>query len=488
MTECDVQRSATPGLTATGATRGAGGGLRIKLAIVVIVALVMSTLILLHVQGVNGPWYWKWSWRRLGFWPLYPLMALASTPFWVAQWMYARRPDRARRAVAMLMLATLALELAAIACQPPGGLTRLRLIIESAVNTSYYTAATFLKDLAPADWLAVFPQVLPDLMIHAKYKPPGLILFYYVLIRLFGVGPTAALIGGLIIAAAATLTVVATYRLVRYFGGRDDAAFCAASFMAMTPSLVLFLAQFDQVYPALAALLMLTWAVALERRRVTLAIAFGALLASALFLSYIFLVCGVFLAAFTLLFMYDHGRRGVWRAVTYSAIAVVTIVLLYLMLAAATYYDPIETTRVITELQMADLIPLERPFPRHILFDLIDFALGSGWISVVLAAFYLAHARGHVVRLFGQARAQRLVFLALLQIAVVACAALLPGETARLWMLMLPLLMAPVGLELARWPMRYRVVVYACLWLVLVATCQNMTFIYMGPELDGPRH
>src|SRR5688500_10290765 len=133
----------------------------------------------------------------------------------------------------MLMLATLALELAAIACQPPGGLTRLRLIIESAVNTSYYTAATFLKDLAPADWLAVFPQVLPDLMIHAKYKPPGLILFYYVLIRIFGVGPTAALIGGLVIAALATLTVAATYRLVRYFGGRADAAFCAASFMAM---------------------------------------------------------------------------------------------------------------------------------------------------------------------------------------------------------------------------------------------------------------
>ena len=62
----------------------------------------------------------------------------------------------------MLMVATLALELAAIACQPPVGLMRLRLIIESAVNTSYYTAATFLKDLSPAGLDgAVFPQVLP---------------------------------------------------------------------------------------------------------------------------------------------------------------------------------------------------------------------------------------------------------------------------------------------------------------------------------------
>jgi hypothetical protein len=242
------------------------------------------------------------------------------------------------------------------------------------------------------------------------------------------------------------------------------------------------------VYPALAALLMLTWAMALERRRLTLAVAFGALLAGVVFLSYIFLILGVFLAAFTILFMYDHGRRAVWRAITYAAVAVVTVVLLYLMLAAATYYDPIETTRVITELQMRDLIPLERPFPRHVLFDVIDFALGSGWISFLLVAFYLAHARSGVVRLVAQTREQRLVFLGLLQIAVVALAALLPGETARLWLLLMPLLMAPVGFELARWPVRYRMVVYACLWLVLVVTCQNMTFLYMGPELDGPRH
>ena len=132
-----------------------------------------------------------------------------------------------------------------------------------------------------------------------------------------------------------------------------------------------------------------------------------------------------------------------------------------------------------------DLIPLIRPFPRHILFDVLDFALGSGWISFLLVLFLLVATGRH---LFDRTPRNRFVLLALLQIGVVAGAALLPGETARLWMVLMPLLMAPVGFELATWPPRYRAVAYGCLWLMLVVICQNMTFIYMGPELDGPRH
>jgi hypothetical protein len=47
--------------------------------------------------------------------------------------------------------------------------------------------------------------------------------------------------------------------------------------------------------------------------------------------------------------------------------------------------------------------------------------------------------------------------------------------------------MAPIGLELSRWPVRARMIVYACLWLIMVVICQNMAFIYMGPQIDGPR-
>ena len=221
-----------------------------------------------------------------------------------------------------------------------------------------------------------------------------------------------------------------------------------------------------------------------------LAIAFGALLARRLFLSYIFLICGVFLATFTLLFMYDHGRRGVWRAVTYSADrASSRSSLLYLILAAATGLRPDrDHPRRSPSSRWPTSSRSQRPFPQHILFDLLDFALGSGWISFLLVVFYLAQARGGVVRLFAQPREQRLVFLALLQIAIVALrgaaagrngAALAADDAAadgadRLGA-------GALAAEVPRWSST------PASGSCSSSICQNMTFIYMGPELDGPR-
>ena len=70
---------------------------------------------------------------------------------------------------------------------------------------------------------------------------------------------------------------------------------------------------------------------------------------------------------------------------------------------------------------------------------------------------------------------------------MVVLVALFPGENARLLLPMMPLLMAPIGFELSRWPLGARLTVYVCLWLITTVICQNMTFLYMGPELDGPR-
>jgi len=93
-----------------------------------------------------------------------------------------------------------------------------------------------------------------------------------------------------------------------------------------------------------------------------------------------------------------------------------------------------------------------RPFPAHMLFDVLDFALASGWISFALVAFFLVR-NGR--RLFVDRSPQcRLALVALTHMAAVAFTALLPGEAARLWMIMLPMLMAPIGIELSAWPMR----------------------------------
>jgi hypothetical protein len=50
-------------------------------------------------------------------------------------------------------------------------------------------------------------------------------------------------------------------------------------------------------------------------------------------------------------------------------------------------------------------------------------------------------------------------------------------ETARIWMFMLPMLMLPVGLELANWRPGARLAVYAALLILTAEMCQSMEFI-----------
>src|SRR2546423_9910990 len=109
---------------------------RWKLALILLIAAVMSALVIAHVHSLNGPWYWKWPWRRLG-WGIYPLMLVAASPIALAQWLFARRNVPAARLVPLLMLATLLAQAAAIS-QQPAGLSRVKVIVENSVNTSYY--------------------------------------------------------------------------------------------------------------------------------------------------------------------------------------------------------------------------------------------------------------------------------------------------------------------------------------------------------------
>jgi hypothetical protein len=451
----------------------------------------MAALVMLQVHGVNGPRYWKWSWReapqwRLSPWPLYASMLLAAAPFAAAQYIYLAH-GRLKIAVALLALATLTLELTALAHQPPVGLRRLVAIVENPINTSYYTDAVVLSgqsNIPVRDWLTQYPDILPLLHLHAKYKPPGLVLYYLLMIKLFGPGTSGAAVGGMGVALLAAAAVPATCWTLRVFGLDEHAAFTGASFFALCPSLILFLPQFDQVYPFLACVILAFWGIAARRGRWLAAIGCGAALALGLFLSYIFLVLGCFILVDWMLLLSDRGGRAFGRATMMGVIALIVIAALYALLNAVSGFDPIATFHAISREQAKDLLPLARPFPRHIFFDLLDLALGTGWISFLLVGFYVLRERGCV---FAQTPGNRIVLLALIEIAVVAAAALLPGETARLWLLLMPLLMAPIGFELARWTIRQRMMVYACLWLILVVLCQNIAFVYMGPELDGPR-
>ena len=463
-----------------------------KLAGVILVALVMSVLVLCHVHGVNGPWYWIWSWRRLSWW-IYPAMtATALAPFALAQWAYLK--NRLKLALVLLATTTFALQLVALAFQPPVGLHRLVDIVQSATNTSYWIDATILnaqsEDIPFSQILLQYPEIVPLMHLHAKYKPPGLMLYYVPFVKLLGHHEASAWAGGLGVLLMAAGAVPACFWFLRTYGCDRAAAFAGASFFSLCPSLVLFAPQFDQVYPMLACVILVLWHIASRSgtsntRLACAAVGCGVMLALALFCSYIFLILGCFIMVDWLLILSDRGQDDFYRAAGAGLVAVATVLVLYGLLFLATGFDPIETFHSISRTQAKDLIPLIRPFPRHIFFDVLDFALGSGWISFLLLFFLLIAMRS---RLFtDRAPQSRLVLVALIQIVTVALAALLPGETARLWLIQFPFLMAPIGIELARWPARHRYVAYGCLLLLLIVLAQNMTFIYMGPELDGPR-
>jgi hypothetical protein len=188
--------------------------------------------------------------------------------------------------------------------------------------------------------------------------------------------------------------------------------------------------------------------------------------------SFNLLLLGVFLALQTLIASRSPGRADVRRILKHGATAVVTFLVAQVMLMAAFGYRPLAVFKTAVALQVGLLRHIQRPYPQTILFDLTDFALGSGWIAVVVLVLYLVRQRRRESE-----TETALVAAGLVQIVFVAAVGLLPGETARVWIFLLPLLMLPVGLELARWTFAARMMAYASLWLVTAQLAQHMQFL-----------
>jgi hypothetical protein len=431
---------------------------------------VMAILVLTHFHRVNGPEYWNWTWRRLESWRFFPGMLLAVTPFFLGQYLHTYRRMRLVPALALVMLSTFALELTAVGMvKRPFDLSPISGIVTSPADTSYYNdAETFMSvsGVSLREWLHGFPQVLPQLTLHSKYHPPGPILFYAIFISLFGPGSKAALLGGLTVGLLAAAAVGATYWLLLQLCEDRETAFHGASFFALCPSLVLFFPEFDQAYALLAALMIGCWGMALRSRNSVWSVACAAVIAVGAFFSYVFFALGPFLISYSLLHIFRYRGPGLRRVAFYASIGAATLLGIYLVFWIIGRFDPIATFRTISTLQFENQRVLNRPYPIHLLYDILDFALGTGWISFVLIAYYLAASPRNVI-----------AWLCVGEIMVMTILGLLPGESARLWLFLQPLLMVPVGLQMSRFTSGQRTAVYCCLWIITAAIGQNMTFI-----------
>jgi len=221
------------------------------------------------------------------------------------------------------------------------------------------------------------------------------------------------------------------------------------------------------------------WGLALLRNQLRYSIALGVAYAAAGFITYLPGVIAIFLIGWALLRWFTDPQCRLRRIFTHFFASLATFTACYAALWATTRFNPIATLRECTRqvYVLWDILINVYHYPHHSLpgtipTDLYDFALASGWMSFALVGFYFKSAFRQ-----GLSPQSRVATLSVLQFVLIALTGALQVETARIWMFMLPMLMLPVGLELANWRPGARLAVYAALLILTAEMCQSMEFI-----------
>jgi hypothetical protein len=170
-----------------------------------------------------------------------------------------------------------------------------------------------------------------------------------------------------------------------------------------------------------------------------------------------------------------HARQSpedrIPSTIQQSAIAIGVFALAYVAAFIATGFDAVSTLRAAFANQHEMLASYGRPYPKTILFDLTDFALGAGWLAWALALMAVMNREI-------DANLRGISIATILQPVIVAFTGLLQAETARVWCFMVPLLIFPAALELSRWPRAARLAIYAAALALVTLVGQNLTFMY----------
>lgn len=447
-------------------------GVFLKWMALLAAATVMLVLIRRHTPWVNGPSYWKWHWQLIPDGRILPLMLPAAIPIIAALFV---RPVWI--SLLLMILGTFGMRMAYSVAQTPDlSLDFIRHCVTSPSTGSYWTAARGASNLDGI--LAMFPQLMTQFPMHATTKPPGPVLYYLSWIRALDDGDSTAIAAGIGLGLIAALSLPACYLMLRSLTSCTQAALAGAAFFALCPGFIANFPMFDPVYPIFSAGLCYLWVETLRRNSPQWATGMGIALFAATFVTFNFLIIGIFYALLVFAVTDQRHLVALGRAIRLAMIVFFTCAAAYAVLWFFTGYDPIETLRVAMQSQnlMLQQHPEERPYPATIWNDLRDFVLGSGWISALLVVFWIAgtHFRAADPK---TRHIHWIVLAAMVQLLFTAISGLLQSETARVWNFFLPLLMLPIGLELARSPVWMRATVLAMLALLTTVMCQNMVFL-----------
>ncbi|HEY4720479.1 MAG TPA: hypothetical protein VII92_01430 [Anaerolineae bacterium] len=307
---------------------------------------------------VRGPDEWRWSRWPIAQWDkLWPL-AIALALILLGVWWIDRRALRARKAVqaqrwiaigvALLVLAAPIVQLLALRADK---LNPFETLFDRAVDVaanSYFSASLRFADVNQA--LRTYPQLMPTLDIHAQVHPPGLPLLYWSTAQVFSSAPNAArpvsqwlrqlecndinlmllsdaqlasaLVGMGVPLLANLLTVLCVFKLAKdRFGAR--AGLYAAALWVTVPSALLFPGSWSLVYPCLACLTWLAVDAGLRRRNILWFLSAGVLLSISTFLELGAAALGLFLTLYVLAHYVLEQRNPLhdWRFLAPALIA-----------------------------------------------------------------------------------------------------------------------------------------------------------------------
>jgi methylthioxylose transferase len=268
---------------------------------------------------------------------------------------------------------------------------------------------------SPLMFLSTYTDSIEDYPLHTQGHPPGGVLFLHALAALgvSGPGPVSAVV--ILVAATVPLAVLLGAREVvgERFARR------AAPFLAVAPAAVWIGTSMDALFMTVGA-----WGVALAivaGRRVTLAIAAGALFGAALFLSY-----GIAPLALVPVAVCVGLRR--WRTLLWAAGGAMLVVAAF---AAAAFWwlDGLSAT---VERYRAG-VSADRPYNYFVIGNLAAFAVALG----PAAASGLARLRSE--------RAWLICAPAVAAVMIADLSGLSKGEVERIWLPFLPWVLVVAG-------------------------------------------
>lgn len=434
------------------------------LLLLILCATAVISFLLYHHIYLNGSRFHGFTWHRAPLFPLIPLILLAALPVVIVELL----PSRLRRpavAIAILTLSCFALELTSSTLQ--NNTTSLRPIIHHTAHAPlahgfFHDAEDLIAtNTSPLNLLRTYPQRMPAHRYHVRNKGPLTILYYYTILRLVPDRDTAALIGALGLGLLASLAIPAAYYMLRSFDIPPDSAITALCAYTLMPAQLIFLPEFDTLYVPLTALLIAFWWRALVTNKKRCAIAAALTVSLTALFAFNTMIIGAFLIGLTIL------RRAPRIALTQIATATMATLAFHLLLYFTTGYNPITTFTEAWRQQHIAFHELDRPWPDTIPTDLTNFLYPLGFLPVILLISWFLHRKPPRLALAPICLALP-IFIAL--------TGLLPSESHRLWLFVIPPLLIPIALDFPHWPAHYRLTFYLSQTAVLIFITQNLKF------------